>query len=162
MWGVADSAYQWCLESATPHISDVGSRGLRVSVMRGVGDSPYHWYAESVTPRIVDSGRVVFQIRMSLRIRSKNRSGSKCSVRDSWGTNFCKNPRKSTSLPCPFNNYTITETSFYARNSSSAVRLGSVHGFSRLVKFRLKRSTSIKESRGLIFEVKLAMKDGVI
>jgi hypothetical protein len=38
-----------------------------------------------------------------LWIRSQNRNGSKGSVRDLWGTNFCKNPRKSASLPCPFN-----------------------------------------------------------
>ncbi len=29
-------------------------------------------------------------------------NGSKGSVRDSWGTDFCKNSRKSASLPCPF------------------------------------------------------------
>ncbi len=37
------------------------------------------------------------------RIRSQNRNGSKGSVRDLWLTNFCKNPRKYASLPCPFN-----------------------------------------------------------
>ncbi len=46
---------------------------------------------------------VVFRLRISLQIRSENRSGSKCCVRDSGGTDFCKNPRKSASLPCPFN-----------------------------------------------------------
>ncbi len=45
---------------------------------------------------------VVFRLRISPRIRSQNRNGSKGSVRDLWGTNFCKNPRKSASLPCPF------------------------------------------------------------
>ncbi len=32
----------------------------------------------------------------------QKRNGSKGSVRDLWGPNFCKNPRKSASLPCPF------------------------------------------------------------
>jgi hypothetical protein len=46
---------------------------------------------------------VVFRIRISPRIRSQKRNGSKGSVRDLWGTNFCKNPRKSAWSPCPFN-----------------------------------------------------------
>jgi hypothetical protein len=45
---------------------------------------------------------VYFCIKQTFRIRSQNRNGSKGSVRDLWGTNFCKNPRKSASLPCPF------------------------------------------------------------
>jgi hypothetical protein len=44
------------------------------------------------------------------RIRSQNRNGSKGSVRDLWGANFCKNPRKSASLPCPFNFFTVAKT----------------------------------------------------
>jgi hypothetical protein len=54
--------------------------------------------------RLPDSpGRgVVFQLRISPRIRSPNQNGSKCSVRDLCQTDFCKNPRKSSSLPCPF------------------------------------------------------------
>ncbi len=35
-------------------------------------------------------------------VPSQNRNGSKGIVRDLWGTNFCKNTRKSASLPCPF------------------------------------------------------------
>ncbi len=50
----------------------------------------------------VASRRVVFQLRISPQIRSQNRNGWKGSVRDSWGTDFSKNPRKSASLPCPF------------------------------------------------------------
>ncbi len=45
---------------------------------------------------------VVFWLRISPRIRSQNRKDSKCSVRDLCRTDLCKNPRKSTSLPCPF------------------------------------------------------------
>ncbi len=45
---------------------------------------------------------VVFRLRISPRIRSQNRNGSKCSVRDLCRTDLCKNPRKSASLPCPF------------------------------------------------------------
>ncbi len=88
---IADSLYWWCGESATLRISDAGSRRLTVSLIRRVGDSPYRWQ------RVV-----VFWIRISPRIWSQNRNGSKGSVRDSWGTDFCKNPRKSVSLPCPY------------------------------------------------------------
>jgi hypothetical protein len=54
--------------------------------------------------RVADSPSrgVVFRLRKSPRIRSQNRNGSKGSVRDLWGNNFCKNPRKSATLPCPF------------------------------------------------------------
>ncbi len=41
--------------------------------------------------------------RVSPRIQSQKRNGSKGSVRDLWGIIFCKNPRKSASWPCPFN-----------------------------------------------------------
>ncbi len=39
---------------------------------------------------------------MSRRLRSQKRNCSKGSVRDLWGLNFWKKPRKSASLPCPF------------------------------------------------------------
>ncbi len=52
------------------------------------------------TPRIAESGS--FRLWIFPRIRSRNQNGSKGSVKDSWGTDFCKNPRKSASLPCPF------------------------------------------------------------
>ncbi len=51
---------------------------------------------------------VVFRLRISPWIRSQNWIGSKGSVRNLWGTNFCKNPRKSASLPCPFNDFTVS------------------------------------------------------
>jgi hypothetical protein len=54
--------------------------------------------------RLPDSASrgVVFPLRISPQIRSQNRNGSKFSVRDLCGTDLCKNPRKSASLPCPF------------------------------------------------------------
>ncbi len=60
--------------------------------------------AESGSRRLSDSPSrgVVFRLRISPRIRSQKRNGSKDTVRDLWGSNFCKNPRKSASLPCPF------------------------------------------------------------
>jgi hypothetical protein len=45
---------------------------------------------------------VVFRLRISPRIRSQNRNGSKLSAMDHCRTGLCKNPRKSASLPCPF------------------------------------------------------------
>ncbi len=80
MRGVADSTYQWCGESATPRISDAGSWWHPLSLIHGVGNSPCRWWRG-----------VVFRIRISPRIRSQNLNGSKGSVRDSRGTNFCKN-----------------------------------------------------------------------
>jgi hypothetical protein len=57
------------------------------------GDSP--------TQRVGELG-FVFRLRISSRIRSQNRNGSKCSVRVLCRTDLCKNPRKSASLPCPY------------------------------------------------------------
>ncbi len=81
---------------------------------RGVDDSPTRRVGKLATPRLAESEScrlpdspsrgVVFRLRISLRIRSLKRNGSKGSVRDLWGPNFFKNPRKSASLPCPFNN----------------------------------------------------------
>ncbi len=45
---------------------------------------------------------MVFRIWISLRIRSQNRNGSKCSVRDLGQSDLCKNLGKFGSLPCPF------------------------------------------------------------
>ena len=55
--------------------------------------------------RLPDSASrgVVFRLRISPWIWSPNRNGSKYSVRNLCRTDFCKNPRKSASLPCPFN-----------------------------------------------------------
>ncbi len=51
-------------------------------------------------PRLAESG-VVFRLRISPRIRSQNRNGSKRSVSDLCRTILCKNPRKFASLQCP-------------------------------------------------------------
>ncbi len=53
-------------------------------------------------PNSVSRG-VIFRLRISPRIRSRNRNGSKCSVRDLCRTDLRKNPRKPVSLPSPFN-----------------------------------------------------------
>jgi hypothetical protein len=53
---------------------------------------------------------VVFRLRISPRIRCQNRNGSKCSVRDLCRNDLCKHPRKSASLPCPFNAFALSET----------------------------------------------------
>ncbi len=47
----------------------------------------------------------LFRLRISPWIRSPNRNGAKCSVRNLCRTDFCENPRKSASLPCPFNTW---------------------------------------------------------
>ncbi len=54
--------------------------------------------------RLPDSASqgVVFRLRISPLIRSPNRNGSNFSERNLCRTDFCKNPRKSASLPCPF------------------------------------------------------------
>ncbi len=72
----SDSPYQQYGESVTPHITDTRSRRLPVSLIRGV----------------------VFQIGISPRIRSQNRT-----VRDPCQTDLCKNVGKTSSLPCLFN-----------------------------------------------------------
>ncbi len=67
-------------------------------------DSPTHHSGEfSFKHSIADSRGVVFRLRISPRIRSQNRNGSKCSVRDLCPTDLCKNLGKSASSPCPFN-----------------------------------------------------------
>ncbi len=117
--GVVDSPTQQYAESSTLRIGDTRSWRLSDSTIGGVGDSPYHWCGESTTLHIINTEsfllkkfhsrlsvsvmrRVVFRIWISPQIRSQNQNGPKGSVRDSWGANFCKNPRKSASLPCPF------------------------------------------------------------
>ncbi len=73
----------------------------------------HHWFIERFEKnciyrhscRLSDSASrgVVFRLRISPRIRIPNRNGSKFSVRNLCRTDFCKNPRKSAPLPCPFN-----------------------------------------------------------
>ncbi len=68
-----------------------------------------HWFEKNCIYRqswwLPDSASwwVVFGLWISPQILSQNGNGSKGSVRDSWGTDFCKNPRKSASLPCLLN-----------------------------------------------------------
>jgi hypothetical protein len=61
--------------------------------------------------RLPDSASrgVVFRLRISPRIRSTNRNGSKYSVRNLCRTDFSKNPRKSASLPCPFKSTVLNQ-----------------------------------------------------
>jgi len=75
---------------------------------RRLSDSPS--FLLNIQNRLPDSASrgVVFRLRISPRIRSQKRNCSKGSVRDLWGPNFCKNPRKSASLPFPFNTCTVT------------------------------------------------------
>jgi hypothetical protein len=82
------------------------------SASQGVADSPTRWvFFKTFKSRLSDSPSqgVIFLLRISPWIQSLNRNGLKGCVRDLWGTNFCKNPRKSASFPCPFkvvsNNY---------------------------------------------------------
>ena len=90
--GVADSltrqVFLLNIQKPTPRLAKSESQRLPDSLSRRVTDSP--------------SQGVVFRLRTSPQIRSQKRDGSKGSVRDLWGPNFCKNPRKSASLPCPF------------------------------------------------------------
>jgi hypothetical protein len=69
--------------------------------MQRVVDSPYR-ESESRRLRVSLSRGVVFRIGISPRIRSQNRNGSKCSVRDLCRTDLCKNLGKSGSFPCLF------------------------------------------------------------
>ncbi len=75
--------------------------------------------------RLTDSaiGGVVFWFRISPWIRSQNRNGSKCSLRDLCQTCLCKNPRKSASLPCPFKG----KPNFYCFTTMSQSMSTAVH-----------------------------------
>ncbi len=85
-------------------LPDSASRWVVDSPIRRVGESATPRLAESESPQLADSlsRGVVFRLLISQQIRSQKRNGSKGGVRDLWGPNFCKNPRKSASLPCPF------------------------------------------------------------
>ncbi len=112
-----DSPTRWVRELATPRLAESGSRRLSdspsFSFKHSKADSPTRRVGESATPRLAESEScrfadspsrgVVFRLRISPRIWSQKGNRSKGSVRDLWGPNFCKNPRKSASLPCPFN-----------------------------------------------------------
>ncbi len=77
-----------------------GSRGVSYSLTRRLSDSPSSLLnIQKPTRRVMES---FFDYEYLSEFEAKNWNGSKGSVRDLWGTNFCKNPRKSASLPCPF------------------------------------------------------------
>jgi hypothetical protein len=100
------------IQKPTPRLGESVSHRLPHSSSRRVNDSPTRRVRECTTPRLAESESrrlpdspsrgVVFRLRISPWIRSQKRNGSKVSVRDLWGPNICKNPRKSVSLPCPF------------------------------------------------------------
>ena len=108
---------KWLGDSASRRLSNSVSRGVGDSQTRRVGESAfecwkensktwkklYRIYRQSCRLTYSPSQGVVFPLRISPRIGSQNRHGSKCSVRDLCRTDLCKNPRKSASLPCPFN-----------------------------------------------------------
>jgi hypothetical protein len=58
---------------------------------------------------------VVFRIRIFPRIRSQNRNGSKCSVRDLGQSDLCKNLGKFGSLPCPFKVWLEENFNFFSK-----------------------------------------------
>ncbi len=77
--------------------SDDG-QGVRESGSRRLSDSPsFLLNIQKPTQRV---GESFFDYEYLLEFEAKIGNGSKGSVR---GTNFCKNLRKSASLPCPFN-----------------------------------------------------------
>jgi hypothetical protein len=111
--GVSDSPTRPVKESPTLRIAEFSFKHSKAdSPTRRVRELSTPWLAKSESQQLPDSPsrqvrnsptpRVVFWLWISPRIRSQNRNGSKGNVRDLWGTSFCKNPRKSASLPCPF------------------------------------------------------------
>jgi hypothetical protein len=109
-----DSASRGVVDSPTRRVGESAFECLNESsASRRVGDSLTRLVGKSLTPRVGKSESrrlpgsasrgVVFRLRSSPRIRSQNRNGSKCTVKDLCRTDLCKNPRKSASLPCPFN-----------------------------------------------------------
>ncbi len=101
----SDSLTRRVGESPTPRLAELASQGVSDSPTFLLNiQKPTPRLAESESRRLTDSPSrgVVFGLRISLEIRSQNWNGSKGSARDLWGPIFCKNPRKSASLPCPF------------------------------------------------------------
>jgi hypothetical protein len=76
----------------TPRLGESESRLLNVSKK-----SPL--FGESESRRLPD----LASRGISLRIRSQNRNGSKGSVKDLWGTNFCKTPENPPYWHVPLN-----------------------------------------------------------
>ncbi len=78
-----------------------GSRGVSYSPTRRLSDSPSFLLNIQKLSDLANRGVFIFYEYLR-EFEAKNWNCSKGSVRDLWGTNFCKNPRKSASLPCPF------------------------------------------------------------
>ncbi len=78
-------------ESWTLQLAKFSLKNSKVySLTRRVGELP--------TRRLAESGSH-FSI---MNISANSKPKSEGLERDLWGTNFCKNPRQSASLPCPF------------------------------------------------------------
>ncbi len=74
--------------------------------------SPLHYLSSRSDFRFEFAEIFVIEKRLSDSPNPRvNRNGSKSSVRDSWGTDFCKktqeNPPHCPSLPCPFKQFTL-------------------------------------------------------
>jgi hypothetical protein len=71
---------------------------------RWVGESTTLWLGESPTRRVGESLSEKFSKNSPTRRFGESPwwGYSKCSVRGLCRTDFCKKPRKSASLPCPF------------------------------------------------------------
>jgi hypothetical protein len=89
------------------HTLDDGWQTLRslysAGSMRPQVDSTQLASSPELTDRLVASRGVVFRLRISPRIRSRNRNGSKGNVTDSWGTDFCKTPENPPHCHVPLN-----------------------------------------------------------
>ncbi len=77
-----------------PRLVGESRRLAEFSFKHSKADSPSWRVIDSPSLRVADSPsrEVVYRLRISPRIRSQNRNSSKGSVRDLWGTNYCKNP----------------------------------------------------------------------
>jgi hypothetical protein len=94
---IANSPYQWCEESSTPHISDEESHRLPVSLSWRVADSAHHWYVADSPYRWV--GVSFFKHEYLQEFEANIRMAQNVVL----GTDLCKNLGKSSSFPCPFN-----------------------------------------------------------
>jgi hypothetical protein len=94
-------------DSVTQRLTHEGSCQLTNLPMRGVEDSPTHRcgkFSLKIQNRLpeLSIGGVDFLLRISPRIRSQNRNGSKVCERDLCLTDFCKNIGKYGWLPSLF------------------------------------------------------------
>jgi hypothetical protein len=105
---VSDSPTRQVGESTALRLPEKGSFFLTFNIAfsdspsQGVVDSQTRPVKESATARLAELASCFSITNIFLRIRSQNRNGSKCSVRDQCQTDLRKNLGKSASLPCPF------------------------------------------------------------